>query len=95
MFVYRFMDIEDVVLYTVEYYSAIIKKEVLPFATTWMKLCNKPKKDRYYVVALTYVVKNRNSKDKADFIKTENTVGLSRDLGKGEMRRSEDTNFQL
>ena len=46
------------------------------------------------MVALTYVVKNRNSKDKADFIKTENGIGLSRDLGKGEMR-SEDTNFQL
>ena len=31
------MDKEDVV-YTMEYYSAIKKKEVMPFAATWMDL---------------------------------------------------------
>ena len=25
-------------IYTMEYYSAIIKKEILPFATTWIEL---------------------------------------------------------
>ena len=25
-------------IYTMEYYSAITKKEILPFATTWMEL---------------------------------------------------------
>ena len=33
------MDIEDVVyMYTVEYYSAIKRNEIMPFAATWMDL---------------------------------------------------------
>ena len=33
------MDKEDVVyIHTMEYYSAIKRKEILPFATTWMNL---------------------------------------------------------
>ena len=33
------MDKEDVVyIHTMEYYSAIKKNEMLPFATTWMEL---------------------------------------------------------
>ena len=32
------MDKEDVVYHTMEYYSAIRKNEILPFATAWMEL---------------------------------------------------------
>ena len=32
------MDKENVFMYTMEHYSSITKKEILPFATTWMDL---------------------------------------------------------
>ena len=32
------MDKEDWYIYTMEYYSAIKKKEIMPFTTTWMQL---------------------------------------------------------
>ena len=33
------MDKEDVVyIYTMEYYSSIRKKEIMPFATTWLNI---------------------------------------------------------
>ena len=43
------------------YYSAKIKKEILPFATTWIKLegivlseISHTEKDRYYMISLIY-----------------------------------------
>ena len=32
------MDKEDVVIYTMEYYSAIKRDEIVPFAAMWMDL---------------------------------------------------------
>ena len=46
-------------IYTMEYYSAIKEKEILPFATAWMDLENimlsevsQSKKDKYHMVSL-------------------------------------------
>ena len=48
------------VIYTMEYYSAIKKKEIMPFAATWMDLDMtklsevKSEREKYYVISLTY-----------------------------------------
>ena len=46
-------------IYTMEYYSAIKKNEVLPFATTWMEMegimlseISQSEKDKYHVTSL-------------------------------------------
>ena len=51
--------------HTVEYYSAIIKNEMLPFATTWMDLeiiiiseMSQTKKDKYYMFSLIFEICN-------------------------------------
>ena len=50
------MDQKTVVIYTMEYYTAEIKKELLPFATAWMELesimlseINQAVKDKYMI----------------------------------------------
>ena len=46
-------------IYTIEYYSAIRKKQILPFATTWMELesimlseITQAEKDKYQMISL-------------------------------------------
>ena len=47
-------------VYTMEYYSAIKKNEMMPFATTWMDLeiiilseVSQTEKDKYHMISLT------------------------------------------
>ena len=50
-------------IYTIEFYSAIKKKKVLPFSTVWMELENimlgeicLSEKDKYHVISLMCVI---------------------------------------
>ena len=52
-------------IYTMEYYLAIKKKNVLPFGTVWMKLENmlneisQSEKDKYHMVSLMWNLMNK------------------------------------
>ena len=53
------MDTEDAYKYTMEYYPAIKKNDIIPFGATWMELeiiilseGSQKEKDKYHVISL-------------------------------------------
>ena len=69
MSVNRGTDKENVVhIYTMEYYSAIKKNKIMPFAATWMDLeivilseVSQTQKDKYHDIAYMWNLKKKKS----------------------------------
>ena len=76
-----------VYIYTVEYYSAIKKKEILALTTAWMDLkgimlsdISQIEKDKYCIISLMWNLKQTNT-----VTGTENRLVAASSRGGGEM----------
>ena len=76
-----------------EYYTAIKKNKILPFATTCMDLegimlskIHQAEKDKYYISLKT--IEQTNKKNQNRLINTENTLVVSRRKGTGGMGKT-------
>ena len=69
-------------IYTMEYYSAIKKNEIMPFAATWMDLeiiilseVSQTETDKYYTILLICRILKRDTKQKQTHRLREQTYG--------------------
>ena len=76
-------------IYTMEYYSAIEKNEVMPFAATWMDLeivipSEVSQKEKDKCISLTCGIYKNITEQKQTHIYREQTSGCQSEKGKGE-----------
>ena len=68
-----------------EYYAAIKKDEIMPFATTWMDLegimlneISQIEKDKYHMISLTCGIQNKQTNKQTNKHKAESGLQIQR-----------------
>ena len=81
-------------LYTIEYYAAMRKKEILLFATTWMNLegimlseISQTEKGKYCIISLICGILKKKKK-KLTGKKIRHVVSRRRGLGNGDLKEA-------